>query len=231
MKVLIVNGSPNGSKGNTALILDPFVEGMQEAGAEAETVMVRDLAIRPCLGDFACWHKTPGRCIQDDDMTRVLPMIAAADILVFASPLYVDGITGPTKCLMDRMIPLVSPQFEMRDGHCRHPRMNGTGKGRTVLVSNCGFWEKDNFDPLVSHIEAASRNMDREFSGALLRPHGPALAAMLRMKLPVCDVLDSAKEAGRQLVRDGCMKAETLAGVGRELLPLEMYARIVNESI
>jgi multimeric flavodoxin WrbA len=230
MKALVVNGSPKGDKGNTALVLDPFVEGMKEAGAEVETLLVRDLSIRPCLGDYACWHKTPGKCILDDSMKEVLPKIAEAEILVIASPVYVDGITGPTKCFMDRMIPLVSPRFEMRDGHCRHPRMPDTMKGKMVLVSNCGFWEMDNFDPLVAHIQAASRNMDREFAGALLRPHGPAFAAMLKMGHAVGDVFEAAREAGRQLVRDGRMRPETLAGVSRELLPLEMYAKIVNEN-
>lgn len=231
MNALIVNGSPKGGKGNTSLILDPFVEGMKEAGAGVEVVLVGDLTIRPCQGDYACWLKTPGRCILDDSMKEVLPKIAAADILVIASPVYVDGMTGPTKCFMDRMIPLVSPRFEMRDGHCRHPRMPGSVKGKMVLVSNCGFWEMDNFAPLVLHIEAASRNMDREFSGALLRPHGPAFAVMLERRMPVDDILEAAREAGRQLVRDGRMSPGTLAGVSRELLPLEMYAKIVNENL
>jgi multimeric flavodoxin WrbA len=33
MKVLVFNGSPNMDKGNTALILYPFIEGMREEGA------------------------------------------------------------------------------------------------------------------------------------------------------------------------------------------------------
>lgn len=228
MKALIVNGSPKGNRGNTALLLDPFAEGLQESGAAVETILVRDLSIRPCMGDYACWHKTPGICIHEDSMKDVLPKIAASEILVIASPLYVDGMTGPTKCFLDRIIPLVSPRFELREGHCRHPRMPGCSKGLIVLVSNCGFWEMENFDPLVAHVSAISRNMEREFAGALLRPHGPALEVMLRMKLPVDDVLDAAREAGRQLAREGRMEPGTLACVGRELLPLEMYVKIVN---
>lgn len=44
---------------------------------------------------------------------------------------------------------------------------------KMVLVSNCGFWEMDNFDPLLVHLKALCRNAEAEFVGALLRLHGP----------------------------------------------------------
>jgi multimeric flavodoxin WrbA len=43
-----------------------------------------------------------------------------ADIVVLASPVYCNGVTGPMKMLMDRMIPVL-PIFEIWDGHTRHP--------------------------------------------------------------------------------------------------------------
>lgn len=230
MKALLVNGSPRGAGGNTAIILDPFAEGLRDAGAQVETILVRNLTINPCLGEFACWYRTPGVCLHDDSMKAILPMVASADILVLATPVYVDGMTGPLKCFLDRIIPLIYPRVEMRDGHCRHPGRDvepGTA-GRIVLVSNCGFWEIDNFYPLIHHIKAVALNMGREFAGALLRPHGPALASMIEMKLPVGDVLDAAREAGRQLAREGRMDSATLSTVSRVLLPLDMYARALN---
>jgi multimeric flavodoxin WrbA len=231
MKVLAVNGSPKGAGGNTALILDPFLKGMQEAGADVEIILLKDRRILPCMGDYSCWHRTPGRCIVEDDMAAILPLVASSDILVLASPVYVDGVTGPMKGFMDRIIPVVSPRFEMREGHCRHPRLGGGTGGSMVLVSNCGFWEMDNFDPLVSHVRAAAKNMDREYAGALLRPHGPALSPMLRMGLPVGDVIEAAAEAGRQIASEGRMRPETLAAVSRPLLALEEYVRLVNQSL
>jgi hypothetical protein len=47
---------------------------------------------------------------------------------------------------------------------------------------------------------------------------------MMDMGMPVDDVLYAAKEAGRQLVRDGEMSDETLSTISRELMPREMYA-------
>lgn len=229
MKVVAINSSPNMGKGNTALVLEPFLEGMREMGAEVELFYTKKLKINPCQGEFNCWLKTPGECFQKDDMHMLLPQIAEADVLVLATPVYVDGITGPMKNLLDRIIPLAQPFFELRDGHCRHPGRDGNKDSQLVLVSNCGFWEMDNFNPLLVHMKAVSKNMGGEFAGALLRPHGPALKEMMEMGGPVDDIFEAAKEAGRELVEDGKMSAKTLKVVSRELLPLEMYVEIVNQ--
>jgi multimeric flavodoxin WrbA len=228
-KVLAFNSSPNMDKGNTALILAPFLEGVREAGAEVELLYTKKLKINPCQGEFNCWLKTPGECFQKDDMQMLHPKLREADIWVFATPVYVDGISGPMKNLLDRLIPLVYPFVELRDDHYRHPLREDAKHGKVVLVSNCGFWEMDNFDPMLVHMKAACKNLSREFAGALLRPHGGGLRPMKEMAAPLDDIFDAAKEAGRQLVRDGEMSAEALATVGRELMPREMYLQTLND--
>lgn len=230
MKVIAFNSSPRMDKGNTARILNPFLEGMKEAGAEVEFYYTKKMKIKPCQGELHCWLVTPGKCFQDDDMNALYPKVPAADILVFAAPVYVDAVNGQMKLLMDRMVATIEPFIEMRDGHCRHTtRENYNPNGKVVLVSNCGFWEMDNFDPLIVHMKAACKNMKREFAGALLRPHGPAMATMLEMGMPLDDVFDAAREAGRQIVRDGKMKPDTLAAVSRELMPLDVYLAGANQ--
>ena len=64
MKVLAVNSSPKRHKGNTALLLDPFLEGLKQAGAEVELYCTKELNIGPCEGELNCWLKTPGYCFQ-----------------------------------------------------------------------------------------------------------------------------------------------------------------------
>jgi multimeric flavodoxin WrbA len=141
----------------------------------------------------------------------------------------VDGVTGPTKNLMDRLLPLVQPFQELSEGHSRHPRRAEVRCRQLVLVSNCGFWELDNFDPMLDHMKAVCKNLRVEFAGELLRPHGPALKPMMAMGMPVDDILAVANEAGRQLVENGEMSPETLKVVSRELLLREMYIQIVNQ--
>jgi multimeric flavodoxin WrbA len=230
MKVLAFNGSPKMDKGNTALILNPFLDGMRQAGAEVELLYTSKLDIHPCLGDFNCWVKTPGKCHQQDDMQLVHSKLRESDVWVFASPVYVWGVTGPLKNLMDRVIPLIEPFINLNDGHCSHPLREGTRRAKIVLVSNCGFWEMDNFDPLLAQMRTLCRVIGFEFAGALLRPAGPMLAAMLEMGAPVQDVLDAAREAGVQLVRNGAISQRALQIVSRDLMPRETYLQFANQS-
>src|SRR5512146_583672 len=172
MKVLALNSSPKMDKGNTALVLTPFLEGMRAAGAEVELFYSAQLTISPCQGEFNCWLKSPGKCYQEDDMQMLHERLREASVWVFATPVYVWGVAGPMKNVMDRLIPLIEPTISMRHGHCSHPIRQKGAPPKIVLVCNCGFWEMDNFDPLLVQFKAMCDIIGFEFAGALLRPHG-----------------------------------------------------------
>ena len=229
MNVLAINGSPHGAKGNTALILDPFLEGLGDAGAYVELVCTRDLNIKPCRGCFGCWIKTPGKCVQKDDMAGLLHRLREADVWVLATPLHFDGPSGSLKNLMDRMMSFLRLPAEVRSGRSRHLVEEAVSGGKVLLVSNCGLWEMGNFEPLVAQVKAFCRHVDREFIGALLRPHGQTLRDILRRGEPVDDVLEAAREAGYQLARERRVSKETLDIVGRELVSLEEYLESMNQ--
>lgn len=231
MKVLALNSSPRIDKSNTSLILTPFLEGMTEAGAEVELFYTGKLEIKHCDGAFTCWLRTPGECHLKDDMQMLYPKLREADIWVLATPVYVDGVSGSMKMLMERTLPFMQPLIELRDGHCRHPLRQGYKRGKVVLVANCGLWEIDNFDPLLVHMKAYCKNVGREFAGALVRPHGVMLRGMMQMGTEVNDIFAAAKDAGRQLVQDGQMSTESLSTVSREFISLEMYIQQLNQGV
>ena len=228
MKVLAFNASPLMERGNTALLLEPFLKGMMEEGCDVELFYTCKLHVKPCLGDRACWTKTPGKCVQDDDVKMLLPKVQEADVIVIATPVYVDGMPGTLKNLIDRLIPIIEPYFVMQGNHCRHPPRQPHKRSKVVLVSNCGFWEVDNFDPLVMHLKAICMNTCWDFAGALLRPHGEALGYMVRKGISVQDVLDAAKNSGKELARTGRISKENLKIVSRELVPLDTYVEMTN---
>jgi multimeric flavodoxin WrbA len=220
MKVLAINGSPHMDNGNTAMILDPFLDGMKEAGADVDLYNSRNLKIGPCNGDMSCWFKNPGKCGQDDDMSMLLPKFKEADIIVWASPVYYAGITGPLKNLMDRQLPL-------------HVLGESSGKKqKVVLVSSCGFWDISMFDPLLAQMKAiyARPGGNTEFAGALLRPGADPMRDM--MKGDGAKVLGSifgaAKEAGRQLVKEGKISEEVQKEVSKKLLSDDEYKKAAN---
>ena len=203
---------------------------MKEAGAEVELFYTRKLNINPCTGEFNCWLKTLGECYHNDDMKLILPKFIEADVVIIASPVYCFGLTGPMKNILDRIIPIAHPFLELRDGHTRHLPREKPKIRKYVLVSNCGLWEKDNLDPLISYMETFCKNTGSEFAGALLRPHGEAMRGMLKMGIPIGDIFEAAKEAGRQLVKTQKMSQETLDVVSRELLSREMCIQTANQN-
>ena len=228
MRVLVLNGSPSSERGATFGVLTPFLDGMKKAGADVEVVHVAKLKVNPCRGCFTCWTTTPGKCIHSDDMEDLLPKMDQADIFVFATPVYVDGMTGTLKTVIDRSIPLDSGKVVLKDGHCRHPRRSGNEGGKVALVSVCGFAEMDNFDPLVTHVKAICKNMGTEYAGAILRPYAWALSYADQFGVDVTDIIQAVEDAGQQLVTDGKMKEATLKTIQREVLSQEMVAQVIS---
>lgn len=180
-------------------MLDSFEEGLREAGSDVTRINVYKQRIQPCRGCFTCWTRTPGECIQEDDMKALLPLVAQSDILTLATPVYVDGMTGPLKTFLDRLIPLLKGRVELRDDHTRHIVREDVKQGKVVLLSASGFAEPDNFDPLVAHVKAASRNLGREYAGEILFPSG----WFLRGSEAMDDVTGMVRSAGVELVEKG----------------------------
>lgn len=160
MNILVINGSPKGSKSNTIKLTKAFLAGMEE-GARArditldtEELQVNRLDIRPCLGCFSCWNKTPGSCCIQDDMQEVIRKLLWADITIWSFPLYYYTVPGGLKNLIDRQLPMVLPfmtENEAQTGNGSHPsRYDMSGK-RTVVISTCGFYTAEgNYDGVYS---------------------------------------------------------------------------------
>jgi multimeric flavodoxin WrbA len=225
MKALAINGSPHMDEGNTAMILHPFLKGMKEEGCDVEVFYTRKLDIGPCNGDMSCWVVNPGKCGQKDDMQMLLPKIKEVDVIVWASPVYYSGITGPLKNVMDRQLPF---------------HLEGLGGGRAkwqkaVLVSTCGDWDISMFDPLIAQMKAIYVRPDgiSDYAGALLRPMADGMKEMIKAgETALTDrVFQAAKEAGRQMVRDGLISEDIMKQVSQELMPRDAYYRAMQMMI
>ncbi len=108
-------------------------------------------------------------------------------------------MTGPMKTFLDRLIPLLKGRVELRDDHIRHIVRDDMKRGKVALLSASGFAEMDNFDPLVTHVKAASRNLGREYSGEILFPGG----WLLRSSEAMDEVTEMVRSAGAELVEKG----------------------------
>ena len=227
MNILALNGSPTMQKGMTHILLESFIEGAREGGAEVQTVFLQKKKISGCLGCYACWLKTPGRCAQDDDGGKLLEEVRMADLLVLGTPVYLDGMTAQMKIFIDRLIPLLAPHFELVEGHCRHGRRYEK-LPRVLLVSVAGFPELDNFDALIDHVERICRNLHLEFAGSLVRPACYILSMEEAFPEPVQRIKQAARQAGRELVQNGSLSPAAREAVAEPVFTKEVFLQQSN---
>ena len=107
MKVLILNGSYRGANGYTAFLAGRLADGVRSAGGEVETIHLAACTLRRCTGCFSCQRADRiGHCIWEgrDDASRIFEAMRAADVLVFASPIYVFHQSSLMHQLFDRYL-------------------------------------------------------------------------------------------------------------------------------
>lgn len=101
-KILILNGSPR-AHGNTATLIDAFVEGATSAGNTVNRFDLQKMDIHSCLGCCAGGKDPAHPCVQRDDMSKIYPHYQEADLVVLASPMYYWNISGQLKTAFDRL--------------------------------------------------------------------------------------------------------------------------------
>lgn len=149
MNILVINGSPKGGRSNTYRLTSAFLEGIGEKSVKEYSVSQLD--IKPCLGCFSCWNKTPGKCCISDDMQKIISDMLWADTILWSFPLYYFSVPGPLKNLMDRQLPMVLPFMTADSASGGHPsRYDMSGK-RHVVISTCGFYTaQGNYDGVTA---------------------------------------------------------------------------------
>ena len=92
-----------------------------EARSEADIVVLNGDEIKPCLGCFQCWTKTPGLCIMTDDcVNSIAGQEIRSDALILLSKICYGGYSYDIKSFLDRSIPNILPFFETVNGEMHH---------------------------------------------------------------------------------------------------------------
>ncbi|NVM17630.1 MAG: hypothetical protein HWN80_07925 [Candidatus Lokiarchaeota archaeon] len=66
---------------------------------------------------------------------------------------------------------------------------------------------------------------EREFLGALLRPHSPMMRFLQEAEGKLEEITSAAYDAGIQLIRENKIQQELLDTVSQPLVPMENYVR------
>lgn len=156
MKALAINGSPRRSA-NTAVMLQHALAGAASRGAETKLVHLVDASFTGCASCFACKRKavcTDGRCVLNDGATALLDEALASEVVLLGSPIYLGGVTGAMKSLLERLV-FPNLSYDVPNRHCFAGRI-ATGFIYTMgmphdLVEQVGY--PDLFEANRSYLE------------------------------------------------------------------------------
>jgi putative NADPH-quinone reductase len=225
MNILAVNSSPRDNEtSKTELVLQKFLEGAGRAGAETETLYLRNYKINHCLGCYSCWLQTPGRCIQKDDMSEILfDRYLAADLVVLASPIYHATMNARMKLFVERTLPMMDPLADSPEaGGIPHRFEN---MPRVVTLSVCGYWDQAMF-------QALSLTWRLCLAGDLIAEiyrNSAEFLSMPEFQPKAQTIFDAVAQAGEEVVSQGQITPGTMAALTQDLAPADTLARLSRD--
>lgn len=101
MKVLVMNCSP--VRNGAAAEIVNIVTACLEKKHDVKNICIDDYDIKFCKGCRKC--HTTAKCVQKDDVNRIIEQYEWADVIISVSPLYWADIPGQFKAFIDRCTP------------------------------------------------------------------------------------------------------------------------------
>lgn len=150
------------------LITDMDQEKIAEYGSRFEdwTVVSDDGTIRPCIGCFTCWKKTPGICAFRDGYEQMAKLLNEAEEIVYSSRFTCGGFSAFVKNVFDRSIGYVLPYFEVAEGEMHHQRRFSDVKKITFIFRGKDLTEEEK-EMAERYVAAVCRNMRNEVKEVL----------------------------------------------------------------
>ena len=238
MKILAINASHRGNQGSTHFMLQLLFQGAKSAGADCEEVILTKQKINRCL---ACGHcnseDTLHQCvyIDKDDMQSIHQKMAAADIIIYATPIYVFGMSGLLKTFLDRLY---------AKGDSRDLRLSACGlmfhqidpavcsKPFVPLIC-CSNFEDETPRNVISYFKTFSRFMDAPQVGCLVRKGGLLFGdnqnPEYAIRFPrITQIYAAYEQAGRELAQDGIIHRKTMQRANQPVLSIPGFSILMR---
>jgi len=152
----------------------------EKKGHELESACASGPMLKPCLGCFGCWLKTPGRCVIPGDRGAALAeAFVRPDLVVLGGATPYGCFALPIKAAIERSLPIQLPFFWRFRGQVHHvPRYE-----RLPRIVSAGFGEASEAEDAI-HLELVRamcdcRAVPRQKRSFRFRGDGEALASWL----------------------------------------------------
>jgi multimeric flavodoxin WrbA len=134
MKILAIHGSPLTTRSTTRKLANFVLEGAAESGAETEMIDLCDFRVTPCTACQGCSFN--GICVYEDDVPVLVERMKEADGIIFASPVYIDNVSGQMKLFFDRLADAIHYQLLTGKFGCSVASTHTSGGDEVVAYQN-----------------------------------------------------------------------------------------------
>lgn len=238
VKIIAINGSHSGIKGYTHFLIEKLFEGAKKEGVDCEEITLAKLNINICKGCGVCnTEKHLLKCVYEekDDVTMIFNKMREADIIVYATPIYVFNMSGLMKVFIDRMNATGnSGDFRLSEGGLffHHISKDIYSKPFVTLICHDNF-ENESSKNVVSYFRIFSKFMDAPQVGTIIRRSGKLTG---HGKEPGKEkqfpkILKSYKAielAGKELATKGKISKRTQKKASQDIIPVPFFSILKN---
>lgn len=235
MKILAINASHRGNRGHTKFLLDRLSKGVTARGAQLEVVALSKHKINPCISCGKCNSKDHYlKCIHEDkdDVRSIFDKMAAADLLIYATPIYLFTMTGLLKNFLDRMY-ATADVFDLKmtkSGLFFHHVDETISSKPFVTLICCDNMEKEITKNAISYFKTYAKFHDADQVGLLVRNAGRFLGHgkdpdAEKRSTRIKDAYQAFEDAGRELATTGRISASTQKRAAQDVLPIPPFIR------
>ncbi|CAG0937367.1 2-amino-4-deoxychorismate dehydrogenase [Thermoflexales bacterium] len=233
MKIVALNGSQRGDKGYTHFLIERLFQGARAAGAECEEISLarhklnRCLACRECQGEI---HYLNCLYTDKDDVSAIFQKMRAADLIIYATPVYVFGMSSLLKMLLERFYGTGdSSILRVADSGLMFHHIDPALCSKPfVLLVCCDNLEPETPGNVISYFRTFARFMDAPQVGTLMRNAGllsgyGQTSESLRRFPKLAEAYAAFVQAGRELATTGHVRSATQRRANQDIVLVPLF--------
>jgi multimeric flavodoxin WrbA len=238
MKIVAINGSHRGDRGYTHFLINKLFEGAKKERATCEEITLAKLKINICKGCGVCnTEEHLLKCIYEekDDVAMIFNKMREADIIIYATPIYIFNMSGLMKVFIDRINATGnSGDFKLSESGLffHHISKDIYSKPFVTLIC-CDNFENEISKNVISYFKTFSRFMDAPQVGIIIRRSGKLTghgeSPEKEKQFPkIFESYQAIENAGKELTTFGKISSKTQKKASQDIIPVPFFSILKN---
>ncbi len=233
MKIVAINGSHSGTKGYTHFLIEKIFAGAKDNGAICESIPLANYKIERCLGCKHCQSEDGLlNCVysKKDDVAAIFKKIEEADLVIYASPVYIFNISGLLKIFFERFYgTCITQDLKLTKSGLLFHHVNKKINSKPFVALICS----DNIEPKTTQTSIIYFKRFAEFldapirgmltcQGGILTGHGKNKTKENQFPR-IFSVYEALTQAGVELALQNKITSTTQKKVNQQIIPVPRF--------